>query len=364
MKNKTWMYSALVAMMACSETEVPPREDASPERMDSGTMPPTGGECPSLTKTLDEHVVFGSAVKRADGYFAKDAPNASTTTEFLGLDGNQEVTLYITNPVQTRWTSDARSCVNSPICGDGIRSATALGEELCEGDDLHGSTCADHGFLGGGTLSCTTYCTFDTDNCESVCGNGVVEGLEGCDGDAFRERYYTDGDLSCVGLDSKYIGGTLSCRSDCRIDESACLTPVCGDGIVEGWESCDGAALPITDCADYNPVWRSGTLSCGETCRYDTSQCVDRCGDGVLDEWEECDGPLRRTDFAGDNCSDYQYPFSSFPFGIHPRYLGGSLRCVPGECQLSFDQCEVPPGCYLLPVKFGSLVKCTWDDDW
>jgi hypothetical protein len=46
------------------------------------------------------------------------------------------------------------------ICGDGI----VEGPEDCEGEDLNGRTCQLLGF-GGGDLSCDIACSFDTKNC-------------------------------------------------------------------------------------------------------------------------------------------------------------------------------------------------------
>lgn len=46
-------------------------------------------------------------------------------------------------------------------CGDG---AVDVAGELCDGSDLHGTTCTDLGFRGG-TLACDASCGFDTSGC-------------------------------------------------------------------------------------------------------------------------------------------------------------------------------------------------------
>jgi hypothetical protein len=49
------------------------------------------------------------------------------------------------------------------VCGDGVRD----GDESCDGADLGGTTCADvtSGFAQGGTLTCKPDCTFETSDC-------------------------------------------------------------------------------------------------------------------------------------------------------------------------------------------------------
>lgn len=63
--------------------------------------------------------------------------------------------------------------------------------------------------------------------------------------------------------------------------------PVCGDGIVEGMEQCDGSDLGGASCASESPG-STGILSCSATCEIDPSLCV-RCGDGAVDPGETCD---------------------------------------------------------------------------
>ncbi|KKT82454.1 MAG: LamG domain protein jellyroll fold domain protein, partial [Candidatus Giovannonibacteria bacterium GW2011_GWC2_44_9] len=65
------------------------------------------------------------------------------------------------------------ACVNpTPICGNGV----AEGDEQCDGSDLRGATCASLGFKGG-PLSCTTppatTCLYDTTACTAYqCSDG------------------------------------------------------------------------------------------------------------------------------------------------------------------------------------------------
>lgn len=48
---------------------------------------------------------------------------------------------------------------------------------------------------------------------------------------------------------------------------------LCGNGIVEGDEICDGAPI---DCEDLDPNYVSGTATCNATCDgYNTNNCSD-----------------------------------------------------------------------------------------
>lgn len=54
-----------------------------------------------------------------------------------------------------------------PGCGDGV---IGVGEQ-CDGSNLGGSSCVSRGFSGG-TLSCTSSCTFNTSQCTTSSGGG------------------------------------------------------------------------------------------------------------------------------------------------------------------------------------------------
>ncbi len=70
---------------------------------------------------------------------------------------------------------------------------------------------------------------------------------------------------------------------------------VCGNGIIERGEQCDGeeALGSIDSCEDFG--FQSGSLVCNSNCAFDTSDCVARqtaiCGDGIVqtESGEQCD---------------------------------------------------------------------------
>ena len=134
----------------------------------------------------------------------------------------------------------------------------------------------------------------ENDNTVSMCGNGVQEAGENCDG--------TDlGPATCESLG--FSGGTLSCTDDCVYDSHGCTSPaLCGNGMVEHPETCDGSDLAETTCVDLG--FSGGVLGCLSDCSdFDTAGCfTGACGDGNLDSeaGEECDDG---NTVDGDGCS-------------------------------------------------------------
>lgn len=153
-------------------------------------------------------------------------------------------------------------------CGDGRIN----GPEACDGDQLGGATCDSLG-QGEGTLACDAACQYDTSGCSGggapVCGDGTADTDAGeqCDG----------GDLA--GADCRSRGfdrGALACNEDCSFDTSGCVgsaDPICGNGVREGDEACDGDELGGATC--WILGYGGGELTCTGDCALDESSCVD-----------------------------------------------------------------------------------------
>jgi len=117
------------------------------------------------------------------------------------------------------------------------------------------------GFLNTGTATC-----------ESICGDGVISGVEQCD-----DGNPTSGD-GCSALCQVEPG------YNCTGVPSLCARPPCGNGQVEFPESCDDGGQTPGD-------------GCDEFCR------LERCGDGSLDPGETCDdGNINPTDACTNRC--------------------------------------------------------------
>ena len=190
-------------------------------------------------------------------------------------------------------------------CGDGVADATH-GEE-CDGADLGGNAdCTDLGYYGAGTLKCQANCVYDRATCapQGVCGDGVVNGTEQCDGTAFAPAFDACGKLQPIP-GHPYYGGTIACLPNCRVDASAC-SGFCGDGQVNGPEACDRFDFAGKTCATYNRY--SGSLACDAACgTIDAGQCTGYCGDGVLNGSETCDTGNGGVFPAGVDCRAYGY---------------------------------------------------------
>ena len=162
-----------------------------------------------------------------------DNPNANPNQygEYLGLDA-RACKAYVAWTDTRHWfpsfTSESQEenlafavvdfeCGAGPTCGNNL----AESPEVCDGTDLNGQTCVSQGFAGGGTLACNGTCTgFDTSGCIGgpVCGNGVVETGEACDGGNLNGA-------TCQSLG--FSGGTLACSGSCTFDTSGCTSGGC-----------------------------------------------------------------------------------------------------------------------------------------
>ncbi|MBU1219533.1 hypothetical protein KKF34_10270 [Myxococcota bacterium] len=198
-------------------------------------------------------------------------------------------------------------------CGNGVLDPT----EECEGDNLGGADCVSQGFSSG-VLACSPGCEFDTSQCSNepeYCGNGIIEGIESCDGTNL-------GQANCEN--QGYSGGTLSCLSNCTFNVSNCGEMLCGNGIVDSGETCDGTALNGETCE--NLGYSFGTLACSADCRnFDLFGCIntENCGNGIKDDGEQCDG----TDTGSVTCNSLGY------------YSGGEIGCN-SNCTLNTEACS------------------------
>jgi len=173
-------------------------------------------------------------------------------------------------------------------CGDGVLE----GDELCDGSDFGGQTCSDWTVYEEGELLCNDDCTLNFSSCHT-CGNGTVEGPEECDGEKLKNK-------TCATFG--FEGGDIACLPDCSgFDISGCTSgEECGNDMVEGDEVCDGLDLREETCESQG-FDGGGDLACLSDCSgFDTSGCIfgEVCGNGVAEDGEVCDG----VDLKGETC--------------------------------------------------------------
>jgi len=151
---------------------------------------------------------------------------------------------------------------STPECGNGVKEKG----EQCDGEQLARQSCRSLGYTGG-ILSCeSSTCKFDVSSC-AICGDSTIQIGENCEKDDLQGK-------TCkkLGLGS----GTLVCDpSVCLFDTSQCGSssgPLCGNGIAERGEECDGEDVLGSSCESLG--FGRGKLRCNaETCRFNTSRC-------------------------------------------------------------------------------------------
>jgi hypothetical protein len=220
----------------------------------------------------------------------------------------------------------------------------------CTGEACSDFTCGDVSALapvdpstGLPTQQITVKVTVEDDDCydselvyidcaqSSVCGDGVADGVEECDGtdginplteecNACVIEYCGDGSANtafedCDGTDGVIDPLTTTCDSSCNLIP----LPYCGDDIINdgadlpGVEQCDGAGLPYPGAV------------CDASC-----QIVPFCGNGVAEGSEQCDlgagnGPFPAT------CS------TSCTTNAAPNLC---LDCLEATVQPQTDNCQ------------------------
>lgn len=220
-----------------------------------------------------------------------------------------------------------------PVCGDGIIS----GMEQCDGANLNNTCTSSGGNYTGGTIRCDPRtCTLDYRQCtRAVCGDGRVEGNEACDGTNVRGATCWSGTV-----------GTVRCTPYCRLDESDCKPATCGNGRKDDGEDCDGQDFGGETCERLygNNPDASGPLRCASNCRYDQSRCFPstrpgECGNGIIEEEanETCEGET--------SCQDYAVSEGRPPDYYSPAFMPcDPLSCrfngvVTEYCDVSYSRC-------------------------
>ena len=131
-----------------------------------------------------------------------------------------------------------------------------------------------------------------------VCGDGVLNGDEQCDG-------YDYGGQNCESLN--FNGGHLYCNADCSIDDRSCHNceeDPCRGVDCSGHGRCvnyDDNCIPLCECdegyisaAEGQCVEEGSCKRGGETCESDGACCMGRCYEGYYGEERYCiDSPCQ-----------------------------------------------------------------------
>jgi hypothetical protein len=186
------------------------------------------GEAPADACVVDSSAAGSSEGVGSSGTTDDGASETSVGASSAGDAASSSATTLDTGASES--TTSSESSGGTPVCGDGVLE----GDEVCDGDDLGGLTC-ELLQLDGGMLGCLRDClSFDLTGCEGVsqCGNLILEGNEACDG-------VNLGGHTCLELPG-FGGGTLQC-DECMLNTTGCTAckpalAACGDPA----ECCSG----------------------------------------------------------------------------------------------------------------------------
>lgn len=148
--------------------------------------------------------------------------------------------------------------------------AVNAADESLSGDDAY-----DFNYYNRGASWDIGGLEYNSSTPSAVCGDGVIEGTETCDDD---DTDSLDGCSNVCAIEAGY---------SCTGEPSVC-TADCGNTVCAGSEECDTADMCGQTCESQG--FSTGTLSCDASCNIVTTGCVAySCGNSVLDPGEPCD---------------------------------------------------------------------------
>ncbi len=204
------------------------------------------------------------------------------------------------------------------VCGNGVLE---FGED-CDGADIGGVTCQQRGCTGGGTLGCSVDCVYDTSQCFDcpVCGDGA------CD----------------IGEDCQ------RCGADC-VSQSA---QVCGNGLCETADGEDCVSCP-DDCNGIQSGKPANRFCCGDGDGENPVDCSDdRCNSGG----NLCTTAPSLDYCCGDAVCESDETIANCALDCAPPTPGEAGGVVTGDLRVTgYD-----PGTGMLSITYGPA--CSADD--
>ncbi len=230
----------------------------------------------------------------------------------------------------------------------------------------------------------------------SVCGNGVLEDGEVCDGDC-PEQCFSDAcatgllrgsaaTCDAVCQSSVIIAcndGDGCCAAGCAVADDDDCVAVCGNGVVEGNELCDGncpatctapnsctttmlagaAGTCDAECVDTTiTACTNGDGCCAAGCTLlNDTDCAAICGNGVVEGNETCDGNCPATCTAPNACTTSTRTGTNAACNVRCvdapiTVCTGGDGCCPMGCTDANDA-DCPPSMTCTPGDFGTLLK-------
>ncbi len=125
---------------------------------------------------------------------------------------------------------------------------------------------------------------------------------------------------------------------------------VCGNGVVDGDESCDGEDLGGQTCAD-RPGFVGGTLTCLNDCTFDTAQCEADTAGAVVRINEVTSSEITEGDYAGAGDAIELYNAGEQPADLSGFLLSDEADFPPDKSYTFPDGTMLAPGEFLVLVK-------------
>lgn len=186
-------------------------------------------------------------------------------------------------------------------CGNGVLDDDEIcdGAEINPNANI---VCSNGNTPARSLIKCTSTCELDVlEACESSCGNNVIDANEQCDGNMMPmvTADCDNPDLTKLRCDKCRIVNDGVCPDPEVQPQTPSWYPEnCGNGVLDDGELCDGTLIRPTSkvCPENTIPLGNPKFKCLDSCRLvDVSEaCVPGkktiCGNGILEGDEQCDG--------------------------------------------------------------------------
>ena len=252
------------------------------------------------------------------------------------------------------------SKLSAPNCGNGMIDW----DEVCDGTQFaEGAKVCPSGMelVDASKFACTEMCELDVSSaCKLVgCGDGKLADDEVCDGTQFAE-----GAKVCPPGMELVDESKFACNALCQVDfTAACRVPSCGDGQINGSEVCDGTqfAEGAKVCPDGFKLIDESKFACSQTCQVEfLDACMmedSHCGDGIISGYEMCDGDIFRTE---PECPEGYKRIDGRDFACSECAVNTKMACYKGDESaplLYFSEIRMIPEDYFEEVEYGAEGK-------
>ena len=120
--------------------------------------------------------------------------------------------LFLSSTSAQAVSTTISATVKITVCGDGIVETP----EQCDGSNLNGASCTTQGFTGG-SLSCSSACEFNTTQCTSGSSGGSGDGGGGGGGGGGSSGIVSAPSTSAVFSGKAYPGSTVVLLKDAQV---------------------------------------------------------------------------------------------------------------------------------------------------